>query len=40
VAGTGIGLSVSREIAAAHGGTLTAEDIDDGASFKLCLPRD
>jgi signal transduction histidine kinase len=40
VAGTGIGLSVSREIATAHGGTLTAEDIDDGASFKLCLPRD
>lgn len=40
VAGTGIGLSISRNIATAHGGTLTAEDIDAGASFRLCLPRD
>ncbi|TXK10371.1 sensor histidine kinase [Microbacterium hatanonis] len=39
VAGTGLGLAVSRPIVAAHGGTLTAEDVDDGATFRLCLPR-
>jgi signal transduction histidine kinase len=39
VAGTGTGLSVSRQIAIAHGGTLTAEAVEEGASFKLCLPR-
>lgn len=39
VAGTGLGLAVSRPIVAAHGGTLTAEDVDEGASFRLCLPR-
>lgn len=40
VAGTGIGLSVARDIAAAHGGTLTAEAVDEGASFRLCLPKE
>ncbi|MGP3535922.1 sensor histidine kinase [Microbacterium sp. RD1] len=38
VPGTGIGLSVSREIMVAHGGTLTAEPADDGACFRLTLP--
>jgi signal transduction histidine kinase len=40
VAGTGIGLSVARDIVAAHGGTLTADEVDDGASFTVCLPRE
>jgi PAS domain S-box-containing protein len=40
IAGTGIGLSISRQIVAAHGGRLTAEQVDEGASFKVCLPRD
>ncbi len=39
VAGTGIGLSVSREIVTAHGGTLVAEPVDEGACFRLTLPR-
>lgn len=39
IGGTGIGLSLSRQIAAAHGGSLTAERSDDGACFRLCLPR-
>jgi signal transduction histidine kinase len=40
VGGTGIGLSTSREIVSAHGGTLTADAGDDGASFTIWLPRD
>lgn len=36
--GAGLGLAISREIAAAHGGTLTAEDCDRGARFVLTLP--
>jgi signal transduction histidine kinase len=36
--GAGLGLAISREIAAAHGGTLTAEDCDVGARFVLRLP--
>jgi signal transduction histidine kinase len=39
VAGTGIGLSVSRQIALAHGGALTAEEVGEGASFRFDLPR-
>lgn len=39
VSGTGIGLAVSRDIARAHGGTLIADPVDDGASFTLRLPR-
>ncbi|UIN30978.1 sensor histidine kinase [Microbacterium binotii] len=38
VSGTGIGLAVSRSIAAALGGSLTADDVAEGASFTLRLP--
>lgn len=38
VPGTGIGLSVSRDIVAAHGGSLTAQPVEDGACFRLTLP--
>ncbi|MBT2226939.1 HAMP domain-containing sensor histidine kinase [Nonomuraea sp. NEAU-A123] len=37
--GTGLGLSIAREIATAHGGTLTVEDSDTGARFVLQIPR-
>jgi signal transduction histidine kinase len=39
VQGTGIGLSISREIVVAHGGALTAEEVDEGACFRITLPR-
>ncbi|WP_290706206.1 sensor histidine kinase, partial [Gordonia sp. UBA5067] len=40
-AGTGIGLTIARSIARAHGGDLTAasEGTDRGATFSLTLPR-
>ncbi|MDY0828093.1 ATP-binding protein [Microbacterium sp. BG28] len=38
VPGTGIGLAVSRTLAAALGGSLTADDVAEGASFTLRLP--
>lgn len=37
--GQGLGLSIAREIAAAHGGTLTLDRLGPGASFRLVLPR-
>ncbi|MFA1542795.1 sensor histidine kinase [Actinomadura monticuli] len=39
-AGTGLGLTISRDIARAHGGTLVAADSDQGARFVLRIPRD
>jgi len=36
--GNGLGLSTSREIAQAHGGTLTLRDGGSGAAFVLTLP--
>jgi PAS domain S-box-containing protein len=36
--GTGIGLSISRGLAEAQGGTLTLRDTAEGAAFELTLP--
>ncbi|MFC0557020.1 sensor histidine kinase [Planotetraspora thailandica] len=36
--GTGLGLAIAREIAEAHGGTLTIKDSERGARFVLRLP--
>ena len=38
VSGTGIGLTISKELAKMHGGDLTILDSDRGACFKLTLP--
>ena len=38
--GTGLGLTISRDIAQAHGGTLVVADSDRGARFVLRIPRD
>jgi len=37
--GTGLGLAIAREIAEAHGGTLTIQDSERGARFVMRLPR-
>lgn len=39
VAGLGLGLFISEQIVAAHGGTISVESkIDQGALFRVCLP--
>ena len=37
VAGTGIGLSIARDLAQLHGGELTLEPAETGARFRVCL---
>ena len=37
--GTGLGLSVGYGIIRDMGGTITAENINDGARFTITLPR-
>ena len=38
--GSGLGLSIVRDVAEAHGGTVTAEDAEgDGALLRLRLPE-
>ena len=37
--GTGLGLAISQRIVEMHGGTITLEDTDEGASFCFTLPR-
>jgi signal transduction histidine kinase len=36
--GTGLGLSIARDIVQAHGGTLTVDDLPDGAAMRIRLP--
>jgi signal transduction histidine kinase len=37
-AGTGLGLAIARAVAEQHHGTLTCENCETGARFKLELP--
>ncbi|MCF9010839.1 ATP-binding protein, partial [Pseudomonas carnis] len=38
-AGLGLGLFISEQIVAAHGGTIEVESqIGEGALFRVCLP--
>jgi signal transduction histidine kinase len=40
VAGLGLGLFISEQIVAAHGGTITVQSrIGEGALFRVCLPQ-
>jgi signal transduction histidine kinase len=36
--GSGLGLSIARDIVNAHGGTLTVDDLDQGAAMRIWLP--
>ncbi len=36
--GTGLGLAISAELIRAHGGTIAAEDVRQGARFRLVIP--
>ncbi|MFI5647808.1 sensor histidine kinase [Kitasatospora sp. NPDC051705] len=36
--GSGLGLSIARDIATIHGGTLTVQDAPDGTTFRARLP--
>jgi signal transduction histidine kinase len=36
--GTGLGLAIARDIVAAHAGTLTVDDLDQGAAMRIRLP--
>jgi two-component system sensor histidine kinase PilS (NtrC family) len=37
--GSGLGLSIARRIAEAHGGTITVESsLDKGSRFRILLP--
>ncbi|WP_433363382.1 ATP-binding protein [Actinoplanes sp. CA-142083] len=36
--GAGLGLSIARDIVIAHGGTLTADALDEGAAMRIRLP--
>ncbi|MDB5970722.1 MAG: sensor histidine kinase [Hydrocarboniphaga sp.] len=38
IRGTGVGLSIVKEVAEAHGGTITIEDAQPGARFHLLWP--
>jgi signal transduction histidine kinase len=40
IPGTGMGLAIVQQIAAAHGGTVTvSSSLDTGTEFTLSLPR-
>jgi signal transduction histidine kinase len=36
--GTGLGLSIARDVVSAHGGTLTVDDLTEGAAMRIRLP--
>jgi signal transduction histidine kinase len=36
--GAGLGLAIARDIVAVHHGTLTVDDVDEGAAMRISLP--